>query len=103
MGLWQTRTDEISGAESVELYDRYEKSGDESLLQKNILLHNSDDVLQLDQAAHSTEQNGSSQGYVPSGFRPALPDFQSWKRSGSGIQLHGGYRQSGRKAVPTSV
>lgn len=46
MGLWQTRADEISGAESVELYNRYEKSGDPVLGEK-ILLHNSDDVLQL--------------------------------------------------------
>ncbi len=46
MGLWQTRTDEISGLESVELYNRYEKSGDEDLARK-ILLHNSDDVVQL--------------------------------------------------------
>ena len=46
MGLWQTRTDEISGADSIELYDLYEKNGDDMLCRK-ILLHNSDDVLQL--------------------------------------------------------
>jgi len=46
MGLWQSRDDEISGAESVELYNKYEKSGDKDLEAK-ILLHNSDDVLQL--------------------------------------------------------
>ena len=46
MGLWQDRKDEISGAESVELYDRYEKTGDDALKEK-ILLHNSDDILQL--------------------------------------------------------
>ena len=46
MGLWQSRTDEISGAESVELYERYEKTGDEDLARR-ILLHNSDDVVQL--------------------------------------------------------
>ena len=46
MGLWQSRDDEISGAESVELYNKFEKSGD-SLLEEKILLHNSDDVLQL--------------------------------------------------------
>lgn len=46
MGLWQTRADEISGAESVELYNKYEKTGDAELEHK-ILLHNSDDVLQL--------------------------------------------------------
>ncbi len=46
MGLWQSRTDEISGAESVELYNAYEKTGREDLESK-ILLHNSDDVIQL--------------------------------------------------------
>lgn len=46
MGLWSTRADEISGAESVTLYNTYEKTGDEALEEK-ILLHNSDDVLQL--------------------------------------------------------
>ncbi|NLD19971.1 MAG: hypothetical protein GX663_06960 [Clostridiales bacterium] len=46
MGLWQDRRDEISGAESVELYNRYEKTGDENL-EKKILLHNNDDVKQL--------------------------------------------------------
>lgn len=46
MGLWQNREDEISGAESVELYNTYERNRDPDLEAK-ILLHNSDDVLQL--------------------------------------------------------
>jgi len=46
MGLWVNRKDEISGGESVELYDQYEKSGDPEL-EKVILLHNSDDIMQL--------------------------------------------------------
>ena len=46
MGLWQSRQDEISGAESVTLYHTYEKTR-EPELEKKILLHNSDDVLQL--------------------------------------------------------
>lgn len=46
MGLWDTRTDEISGAESVDLYDRYEATGDPEAEAK-ILLHNNDDVRQL--------------------------------------------------------
>lgn len=46
MGLWQSREDEISGAESVELYNRFENTGNPELKEK-ILLHNSDDVLQL--------------------------------------------------------
>lgn len=46
MGLWHSRSDEISGAESVELYNRYEKTCDPELESK-ILLHNSDDIMQL--------------------------------------------------------
>jgi len=46
MGLWETRTDEISGAESVDLFNHYEKTKDPDAETK-ILLHNSDDVRQL--------------------------------------------------------
>jgi len=46
MGLWVNRKDEISGGESVELYDQYEKNGDPQL-EETILLHNSDDIMQL--------------------------------------------------------
>lgn len=45
-GLWQSRTDEISGAQSVDMYYEYLIERDESLREK-ILLHNSDDILQL--------------------------------------------------------
>lgn len=46
MGLWQFRKDEISGAESVELYYRFltEKSAE---IKDKILLHNHDDIVQL--------------------------------------------------------
>lgn len=46
LGLWSDRTDEISGAESVELYLRFLKTGD-SAIRDTILLHNRDDILQL--------------------------------------------------------
>lgn len=46
MGLWQYRTDEISGKESVDLYYQYLSRKDSSLKDK-ILLHNHDDILQL--------------------------------------------------------
>ena len=45
-GLWDTRTDEIDGGESVRLYERWERRGEREVLEK-ILLHNSDDVMQL--------------------------------------------------------
>ena len=46
MGLWDTRADEISGAESVDLYYRYESTKDPDA-EARILLHNNDDVRQL--------------------------------------------------------
>ena len=46
MGFWDKRSDEISGAESVELYNHYEATGDKSAEEK-ILLHNNDDIRQL--------------------------------------------------------
>lgn len=50
MGLSDSRKDSISGAESVELYLEYKKCQEQSLkekLEKKILLHNHDDLLQL--------------------------------------------------------
>jgi uncharacterized protein YprB with RNaseH-like and TPR domain len=46
MGLWQYRKDEISGAESVDLYYRFltEKTNE---IKEKILLHNHDDIVQL--------------------------------------------------------
>jgi hypothetical protein len=46
LGLWQGRDDEISGADSVTLYKQYESTKDPAL-EKKILLHNRDDVVQL--------------------------------------------------------
>ena len=46
MGLADSRDDEISGAESVALYERYLKTG-AFALEKTILLHNRDDLIQL--------------------------------------------------------
>ena len=45
-GLWDTRSDEIDGGESVALYEIWERWGERTVLEK-ILLHNSDDVMQL--------------------------------------------------------
>ena len=46
MGLWDSREDEISGAESVDLYFRYLADHDPET-EELILCHNRDDVLQL--------------------------------------------------------
>ena len=50
MGLHVDRKDEISGAESILLYEAYveeQDSGKKELLKQKILLHNHDDLLQL--------------------------------------------------------
>lgn len=46
MGLWQYRKDEISGAESVDLYYRFLTEHSDEIKDK-ILLHNHDDIVQL--------------------------------------------------------
>lgn len=46
MGLSKSRDDEISGGESVKLYERYIRTHEDEL-ERQILLHNSDDILQL--------------------------------------------------------
>lgn len=46
LGLWTDRTDEIDGGDSVSLYYEYVTFPDPEL-KRQILLHNSDDVLQL--------------------------------------------------------
>ena len=46
LGLWAERSDEISGAESVELYHRFLKTGNQAV-RDIILLHNRDDIIQL--------------------------------------------------------
>lgn len=50
MGIGKGREDSISGAESVDLYERYLKCGDsvkKERMAEKILLHNHDDLLQL--------------------------------------------------------
>ena len=44
--MWAKRADEISGAESVDLYYRFLETGDRAV-RDIILLHNKDDIMQL--------------------------------------------------------
>lgn len=46
MGLWDKRSDKISGADSIDMYNDYEKTQSPELA-RQVLLHNSDDVMQL--------------------------------------------------------
>jgi hypothetical protein len=67
MGLWSSRKDEISGAESVELYRHY-LSTSNSNLREIIMLHNSDDVLQLSQLLPILEKVDIHKAFFNLGF-----------------------------------
>lgn len=88
MGLWETRTDEISGAESVELFNHYEKTGDPEA-ERKILLHNSDDVRQLTKLTKiiskcDMHRAMMSMGFPICGMKTGRPKLQS-----SCLQING--------------
>ena len=91
MGLWQSRTDEISGAESVELYDRYEKSGDEELARR-ILLHNSDDVVQLTRLMRVLEKSDLHRAMFHLGFPAGPLNVERIRLSASAVTVTGRQR-----------
>ena len=72
MGLWTDRADEISGAESVELYAHYERTGDPKA-RRQILLHNSDDVLQLTRLMKVTDKCDFHRAMFHMGFPVGSP------------------------------
>ncbi|WP_312651420.1 ribonuclease H-like domain-containing protein [Aminipila sp.] len=67
MGLWSTRTDEISGAESVQMYKQF-LTTQSSELRHLIMLHNSDDVLQLSQLLPVLEKSDIHKAFFSLGF-----------------------------------
>lgn len=67
MGLWNTRADEISGAESVELFDLYERTGDADA-EARILLHNNDDVRQLTRLTAAIKKSDFHKAMFRMGF-----------------------------------
>ena len=67
MGLWETRADEISGAESVELYNRYELTRDPDA-ESRILLHNNDDVRQLTRLTEAIKKSNFHKAMFRMGF-----------------------------------
>lgn len=82
LGLWDSRKDEISGAESVELYYHYAGTRDEKI-RDYILLHNSDDVKQLSKVLRVLDRCDLhsylfSAGFPCSGMiiRPELSDTE---------------------------
>ena len=67
MGLWETRADEISGAESVDLYNQFEATGDPDA-EAQILLHNNDDVRQLTRLTKAIIKSDFHEAMFCSGF-----------------------------------
>lgn len=67
MGLWQTRKDEISGRESVDLYYRYLSQKDPAV-KDTILLHNHDDVVQLHRLLRVLEKSDFHKAMHHMGF-----------------------------------
>lgn len=73
MGLWQDRSDEISGAESVELYMGYMRTRDPRA-RHQILLHNSDDVLQLHRLLPVIDKSDFHKAMYHMGFPAGSPE-----------------------------
>ncbi len=68
MGYWEDRADEISGAESVDLYYEYCISKNIDIRDK-ILLHNKDDVAQLSLLMPIMKKCHMEQGLFSEGFK----------------------------------
>lgn len=66
-GISSNRKDEISGGESVVLYNKYSKTGSEDLA-RTILLHNSDDMLQLSKLPMITKKADVHKAMFELGF-----------------------------------
>ncbi len=73
LGLRINRKDEITGGESVSLYQEYLISREASLRDK-VLLHNQDDLRQLSRLLRVTEKCDLHQGLFHLGF-PVTPDL----------------------------
>lgn len=101
MGLSDGREDEISGAESVELYKSYLSCTDTSVksdIEKRILLHNHDDILLLYRILPILRQLDIHRAFHSLGFAvkgengwPTL-NITSVKMNISGISISGNYR-----------
>lgn len=73
MGLWQYRKDEISGAESVQLYYEYLTGKKPEVLEK-ILLHNHDDIVQLYRLLKVLEKTNFHEAMFHLGFPVKVSD-----------------------------
>ena len=74
MGFWDTRADEISGAESVRLFNHYEATKD-PIAEEKILLHNNDDVRQLTRLTKAIIKSDFHKAMNKLGFPVKLDDY----------------------------
>ncbi len=88
MGLSDSRDDEISGGESVELYHRYMLSHSFDL-EKKILLHNHDDLLQLYKLLPIIEKTDFHRAMFKLGFPAGDFLIQRIVLSGRELQVSG--------------
>ncbi len=90
MGLWETRTDEISGAESVDLFNHYEKTKNPDAEAK-ILLHNSDDVKQLTKLTKVISKCDMHRAMMSMGFPAGVPGMKTGrpKLQSDGLHIQG--------------
>lgn len=88
MGFWSGREDEISGAESADLYYHYEKTEDPEA-ERKILLHNNDDVRQLRKLTAVTAKCDFHKAMFRMGFPIKGSDEESPLLCTDRIQLKG--------------
>ena len=92
MGFWMSREDEISGAESVELYNHYEATADPEAEAK-ILLHNNDDVRQLTKLSKAITKSDFHRAMFHLGFPVKcgehLLEVRNIKQTRNGLTVSG--------------
>lgn len=92
MGFWMSREDEISGAQSVELYKRYEATADPDL-ETRILLHNNDDVRQLTRLTKAVIKSDFHKAMFNLGFPVRcgehLLEVRSIRQTRTGLKVSG--------------
>jgi len=92
IGLWETRTDEIGGGEIISAYYDY-LDGFDGAVRDKILLHNSDDVLQLYRLLKVIEKTDFHRAASETGFPVSCEGFDLIVRTVSldrhGLHIHG--------------
>ena len=104
MGLDSSRGDTITGAESIELYERFIRCGnpeEKNMLENKILLHNHDDIIQLYKIMPILMQTDIHRAFYSLGF--PVKGINGWPtlsvssiRTGTwGISVSGRYKGDG--------